>query len=184
MILYSRFYKYPSIYKMLFSTLLSTPAGAMAVLASNQKLCALQFVDEGSLEQKLELLAKQLQVSITPQKNAIIDLVETQLQQYFTGNRKEFTVPIEIQGTLFQKLVWNELQTIPFATTRSYSEIASAIGKPGSHRAVGKANGANRFVIIIPCHRVIYIDSTVGGYNGGIARKQWLLHHEKQFMST
>ena len=132
----------------------------------------------------MQVLGKQLQATITPQRNAIIDLIEAELQQYFTGNRKEFTVPMEIQGSLFQKLVWNELQTIPFAATRSYSEVASAIGKPGSHRAVGRANGANRFVVIIPCHRVIYIDSTVGGFNGGIARKQWLLHHEKQIMNT
>ncbi len=156
----------------------------MIALADNKKLWALQFVEDGSLEQKLQVLGKQLQATITPQRNAIIDLIEAELQQYFTGNRKEFTVPMEIQGSLFQKLVWNELQTIPFAATRSYSEVASAIGKPGSHRAVGRANGANRFVVIIPCHRVIYIDSTVGGFNGGIARKQWLLHHEKQIMNT
>ena len=156
----------------------------MIALADNKKLWALQFVEDGSLEQKLQVMGKQLQATITPQRNAIIDLIEAELQQYFTGNRKEFTVPMEIQGSLFQKLVWNELQTIPFAATRSYSEVASAIGKPGSHRAVGRANGANRFVVIIPCHRVIYIDSTVGGFNGGIARKQWLLHHEKQIMNT
>ncbi len=169
---------------MLFSNILYTPVGAMIALADNKKLWALQFVEDGSLEQKLQVLGKQLQATITPQRNAIIDLIEAELQQYFTGNRKEFTVPMEIQGSLFQKLVWNELQTIPFAATRSYSEVASAIGKPGSHRAVGRANGANRFVVIIPCHRVIYIDSTVGGFNGGIARKQWLLHHEKQIMNT
>ena len=129
----------------------------MIALADNKKLWALQFVEDGSLEQKLQVLGKQLQATITPQRNAIIDLIEAELQQYFTGNRKEFTVPMEIQGSLFQKLVWNELQTIPFAATRSYSEVASAIGKPGSHRAVGRANGANRFVVIIPCHRVIYL---------------------------
>lgn len=169
---------------MLFSKILSTPVGAMIALANNKKLWALQFVNEGSLEQELQLLTKQLQATITPQKNAIIDLVETELQQYFMGKQKGFTVPIELHGSLFQKLVWNELQTIPFAATRSYSEIACAIGKPRSHRAVGRANGTNRFVIIIPCHRVIYIDSTVGGYNGGIARKQWLLHHEKKIIDA
>lgn len=169
---------------MLFSKILSTPVGAMIALANDETLCALQFVDQGSLEQELQLLAKQLQTTITAGNNPIIDLVETELQQYFIGKRKQFTVPIEIEGSLFQKLVWNELQTIPFAATRSYSEIACAIRRPGSHRAVGRANGANRFIIIIPCHRVIYIDSTVGGYNGGIARKQWLLHHEKKIINA
>lgn len=167
---------------MLSSKILSTPLGSMIALASDKTLWALQFVDEGSLKQELQLLAKQLQVAMIPQENAIIDLVEMELQQYFMGKRKEFTIPMEVQGSLFQKLVWNELQTIPFAATKSYSEVASAIGKPGSHRAVGRTNGVNRFVIIIPCHRVIYIDSTVGGYSGGIARKQWLLHHEKQII--
>lgn len=169
---------------MLFSKIVSMPVGSMIALASDKKLLRLQFVDEGSLEQELHLLEKQLQATIIPQKNTIIDLVETELQQYFMGKRKEFTVPIETQGSLFQKLVWNELQNIPFAATKSYSEVAAAIGKPGSHRAIGRANGANRFVIIIPCHRVVYIDRTLGGYNGGIARKQWLLHHEKKIMNA
>lgn len=170
--------------KILHSKILSTPLGTMIALASDKNLYALQFVDQGSLEQELQLLAKQLQTTITSHKNAIIDLIETELQEYFMGKRKEFTVPLEIHGSLFQKLVWNALQTIPFAATRSYSEIACAIGKPGSHRAVGRANGTNRFPIIIPCHRVIYIDSTLGGYTGGIARKQWLLHHEKKIMNA
>lgn len=162
-------------YKILF-----TPIGSMIALASEEKLCALQFVDEGALEQKMYLLTKQLQATVTLQKNVIIDSIERELQLYFAGKLKQFTVPINIQGSLFQKLVWNELQNIPFAATKSYSEIASCINKPNSHRAIGRANGTNRFVIIIPCHRVIYIDSTVGGYTGGIARKQWLLHHERQ----
>lgn len=162
-------------YKMLF-----TPIGSMIALASDKKLFALQFVDEGALEQKMHLLTKQLQATVTLQKNGIIDWIERELQLYFAGKLQQFTAPINIQGSLFQKLVWNELQNIPFAATKSYSEIAFCINKPNSHRAIGRANGANRFVIIIPCHRVIYIDNTVGGYSGGIARKQWLLYHERQ----
>lgn len=168
----------------LSSKLFSTPLGNLIALANEKKLCALQFVDEGALEQKMYVLARQLQATINPECNAIIDLIERELQQYFSGVLTEFTVPIDIQGSAFQKLVWNELQNIPFAATRSYSEIACSINKPGSHRAIGRANGANRFVIIIPCHRVIYIDSTIGGYNGGIARKQWLLHHERQTVGS
>lgn len=164
----------------LSSTILFTPIGLMIALADEKKLYALQFVDEGTLEQKMALLTQQLQATIHLQKNVIIDWIEKELQLYFAGKLKHFTVPIYIQGSLFQKLVWNELQNIPFAATKSYSEIASCINKPGSHRAIGRANGANRFVIIIPCHRVIYIDSTIGGYIGGVARKQWLLHHERQ----
>lgn len=158
----------------------STPLGSMLALATDKNLCALQFVDEGALEQKMHILAKQWQGTIHLRKNVVIEGIERELQQYFAGELREFTIPLNIQGSLFQKLVWNELQKIPFAATKSYSEIASCIDKPGSHRAIGRANGANQFVIIIPCHRVIYIDSTIGGYTGGIARKQWLLHHERQ----
>lgn len=165
---------------ILYSKIFSTPLGKIIALANEKKLCALEFVDEGALEKKLHLLTKQLQLTIHPECNAIIDVTEQELQQYFSGVLKEFTVPIEIQGSPFQKLVWSELQNIPFGATRSYSDIARSIKKPGSHRAIGRANGANRLVIIIPCHRVIYIDSTIGGYNGGIARKQWLLHYERQ----
>lgn len=165
---------------ILCSQIFSTPLGNMIALANEKKLCALQFVDEGALEQKMHVLARQLQATINSQRNAMIDVIEQELQQYFSGALKVFTVPIDIHGSPFQKLVWKELQNIPFAATRSYSEIACSINKPGSCRAIGRANGANQFVIIIPCHRVIYIDSTIGGYNGGIARKQWLLHHERQ----
>lgn len=168
---------------VLYSKIFSTPLGNVIALANKKKLCALEFVDEGALEQKVHVLTRQLQATIYPECNTIIDLIEQELQQYFLGVLQEFTVPIEMQGSPFQTLVWSELQNIPFAATRSYSDIAHSINKPGSYRAIGRANGANRFVIIIPCHRVIYIDSTTGGYNGGIARKQWLLHHERQIVS-
>lgn len=163
---------------MFWSKILTTPLGSMIALANEKELYVLQFVDEGFLEQKMQVFTKQLQAKIVPKQNGIHDWVEEELQQYFAGALKNFTVPIDTHGSLFQKIVWNELQKIPFAVTKSYSEIACAIGKPGAHRAIGRANGANPLAIIIPCHRVIYVDSTIGGYSGGIARKQWLLHHE------
>ncbi|MGL4347923.1 MAG: methylated-DNA--[protein]-cysteine S-methyltransferase [Chlamydiales bacterium] len=169
---------------ILYSHIFSTPLGSMIAIANKKNLCALQFVDEGALKKKIHLLAKQLQATINLQQNVVIDVVKRELQLYFEGKLKKFTVPIDIQGSLFQKLVWSELQNIPFAATKSYSDIACCIDKPGSHRAIGRANGANRFVIIIPCHRVIYIDSTIGGYTGGIGRKQWLLHHERQTVDS
>ncbi len=84
-------------------------------------------------------------------------------------------------GTQFQQTVWQNLLKIPYGQTRAYLELAQTIAKPKSCRAVANANGANRLVIIIPCHRVITVNNKLGGYNGGLERKIWLLNHEKQF---
>ena len=106
--------------------------------------------------------------------------VNSQMNEYFAGKRTEFRIPIDATGTDFQMQVWNRLQEIPYGVTTSYERIASSIGKPGAPRAVGRANGDNRFAIVIPCHRVIRSDGTVSGYGGGIWRKKWLLSHEQK----
>ena len=101
-----------------------------------------------------------------------------QIEEYFQGRRKEFDLPLEIRGTVFQKDVWNALRTIPFGETRSYGEIARALSKPGASRAVGAANAANVLPIIIPCHRVIGADHGLTGFGGGLDTKRWLLDFE------
>lgn len=101
-----------------------------------------------------------------------------QLAEYFDGQRKEFTVPIEQQGTLFQQKVWKELCNIPIGKTISYLQLAKRIGNAKSIRAVGTANGRNNVCVIVPCHRVIGSDGSLTGYGGGLWRKQWLLEHE------
>jgi len=101
-----------------------------------------------------------------------------QLDEYFHGTRREFHVKLENKGTDFQKKVWNELRRIPFGIKASYGEIASRIGQPKAARAVGNANNRNNIVIIIPCHRVIAGDGGLGGFGGGLWRKEWLLKHE------
>ena len=102
----------------------------------------------------------------------------TQLDEYFRGTRQEFSVPLDIQGTDFEKQVWNAVAAIPYGTTRSYLDIAKTIGNPKAVRAVGLANGKNPLPIIIPCHRVIGSNGSLTGYGGGIWRKKWLLKHE------
>lgn len=92
---------------------------------------------------------------------------------------KEFKTPLFFQGSPFAKMVWEELQRIPFGATRSYAQIATAIGRPTAFRTVARANGANQIAIVIPCHRVINSDSAFGVYGGGILRKGWLINHEK-----
>jgi methylated-DNA-[protein]-cysteine S-methyltransferase len=104
-----------------------------------------------------------------------------QLDEYFKGKRKRFTVKLRPQGTEFQKKVWNQLMSIPYAKTLSYKDVAQAIGDERAVRAVGGANGRNPIGILIPCHRVISHDGTLGGFGGGLWRKKWLLNHEKKF---
>ncbi|MBW7838533.1 MAG: methylated-DNA--[protein]-cysteine S-methyltransferase [Chitinophagaceae bacterium] len=103
-----------------------------------------------------------------------------QLDEYFSGKRMNFTVPLQANGTDFQKSVWHELSKIPFGKTVSYMDIARRLHNPGSIRAVGSANGKNPISIIIPCHRVIGSDGSLTGYGGGLWRKKWLLDHENK----
>ena len=102
----------------------------------------------------------------------------TQLQEYFAGERKTFDLPVRLSGTPFQQSVWQALQRIPYGETRSYRDIAEAIGNPKAVRAVGSANNRNPLFIIIPCHRVIGSDGSLVGYGGGLAMKQFLLDLE------
>ncbi len=102
-----------------------------------------------------------------------------QLQAYFAGELRDFSLPLRPHGTTFQRRVWNALERIPYGATASYGDIASAIGAPGSARAVGAANGANPLPIVVPCHRVIGSDGTLTGYGGGIEMKRRLLELER-----
>ena len=110
--------------------------------------------------------------------NAVCAEAVRQLAEYFDGNREDFELPLELEGTEFQRQVWTELTSIPFGQTVSYADLARAIGKPTAVRAVGAANGDNPVSIIVPCHRVIGSDGGLTGYGGGLERKEWLLRHE------
>jgi methylated-DNA-[protein]-cysteine S-methyltransferase len=101
-----------------------------------------------------------------------------QLGEYFTGSRREFDLPLRMQGTEFQQRAWRSLMQIPYGKTRSYGEQAKSIGNPNASRAVGLANGRNPIAIVVPCHRVIGADGSLTGFGGGLERKRWLLAHE------
>jgi methylated-DNA-[protein]-cysteine S-methyltransferase len=101
-----------------------------------------------------------------------------QLGEYFRGERREFELPLRLQGTEFQRRAWRSLLAIPYGETRSYAEQAKHIGNPKASRAVGLANGRNPIPIVVPCHRVIGADGSLTGYGGGLERKRWLLAHE------
>jgi len=103
-----------------------------------------------------------------------------QLASYFAGELTAFDLPLALAGTPFQKRVWAELRRIPYGHTISYQELARRVGNPKASRAVGSANGQNPVAVIVPCHRVIASDGTLGGFGGGLDRKEWLLNHEKR----
>lgn len=165
---------------MLVYSKIETPLGEMTSGSTENGICLLDFDKESRLKREFGTLEKHFGVSAVEGTNEHMELLRQQLAEYFTGERKEFSIPLDIQGTPFQIAVWNELMTIIYGTTRSYHEQSVALGKPEAIRAIANANGANRISIIIPCHRVIGSDGSLTGYGGGLERKKWLLEHEKK----
>ncbi|WP_104686742.1 methylated-DNA--[protein]-cysteine S-methyltransferase [Helicobacter felis] len=106
------------------------------------------------------------------------------LEHYFKGILYDFNLPLDLAGSSFQKQVWQALQAIPYAQTRSYAQIATQIAKPKAYRAVGNANHANPCPIVIPCHRVVRASGDLGGYGGGVDIKAWLLTHERSCVKS
>ncbi len=158
--------------------ILETPLGRMVAIADNKALYFLNFIDL-NLEHEIKRLERKVKTTITPGSTEPIDSIKAELDQFFEGTLKEFKTPMCLVGTPFQISVWEELQKIPFGETRSYLDIATAIGKPTAYRAVAQANGANLIPIVIPCHRVVNHNGDLGGYSAGLGRKKWLLNHEK-----
>ncbi|MBE0636363.1 methylated-DNA--[protein]-cysteine S-methyltransferase [Candidatus Bipolaricaulota bacterium] len=165
-------------------TRIQTPLGPMLAVANDEGLCLLEFVDRRMLETQLDHVRSQLDVSLLPGANPLFASVRDQLSEYFAGTRREFDLPLVVAGTPFQKAAWEALRAIPYGQTRSYQEQAEAIERPTAIRAVARANGDNRFAIIIPCHRVIGKDGSLTGYGGGIWRKQYLLELELRHSSA
>ncbi len=166
-------------HKVLKAYWIDTPLGPMLAVADDEALYLLEFVNRRGLEKEIERLKTRTKLSIIPGKSNPIKQIEEELEKYFSGKIQEFKTPLLLIGSEFQKRVWEELQKIPKGETRSYAQIAAAIGKPSAFRAVALANGANQFAIVIPCHRVINSNGDLGGYGGGVKRKEWLLKHER-----
>ena len=159
---------------------IETPLGPMLALADDRGLVLLEFIDRRGLERELQALQRKLGRSILPGAHRYLEQIDRELTSYFAGRSLEFETPIAMGGSAFQRAVWNALLKIPPGTTRSYADIASAIGSRAAVRAVGRANGDNPLCLIVPCHRVIGADGTLTGYGGGLWRKQWLLDHERK----
>jgi AraC family transcriptional regulator of adaptative response/methylated-DNA-[protein]-cysteine methyltransferase len=157
---------------------MTTPLGPMVAAATEDALCLLEFADRRMLELQFRRVRRYFDAFFIPSSNAILQKLTRELDQYFDGKRKQFTVPLSVPGSEFQKSVWERLKIIPYAETKSYREIATELGAPNSVRAVARANGDNRIAIIIPCHRVIGSNGDLTGYGGGLWRKRRLLEIE------
>ena len=168
--------------QILKASWLDTPLGPMVAIASDDALYLLEFVDRRGLEREVERLRQRTKSAIIPGTTAPIVSIEQELNDWFDGRLRVFKTPLYLMGSPFQQSVWEALCRIPYGETRSYLEQASAIKKPSACRAVANANGANQLAIVIPCHRVINSNGELGGYGSGIARKQWLIDHEKQHL--
>jgi methylated-DNA-[protein]-cysteine S-methyltransferase len=149
----------------LFTIFISTPLGVMVASACDEGVRLLDFVDD----------AKYVQNG----SNRHLDKLKIELAEYFEGKRREFTAPLAPTGTSFQMSVWETLQKIPYGQTVSYAAEAEMLGRASAVRAVASANGKNPISILIPCHRVIAKDRSIGGYSGGIWRKEFLLELER-----
>lgn len=157
---------------------LDTKLGPMIAIADEKELHLLEFIDRRGLEKEVENLRIKLKAIIIPGLAPPIEMVEKELTLYFEGKLKNFKTPLFFQGSDFQKKVWENLKKIPHGETISYLNLAKKIGNDMAFRAVARANGANQIAILVPCHRVINENGELGGYGGGIARKQWLIEHE------
>jgi methylated-DNA-[protein]-cysteine S-methyltransferase len=148
----------------------ASPAGALLLAASERGLAILSFHPEEALtHSKAEFV----------RNDAAVAPYAKELQEYLAGKRRDFDMPLDLQGTDFQLRCWNQLLKIPYGDVITYAELARRVQSPNGFRAVGHANGQNPIAIIVPCHRVIASDGTLGGYGGGLPMKQWLLDLEK-----
>ncbi|MCH9621728.1 MAG: Methylated-DNA--protein-cysteine methyltransferase [Chlamydiia bacterium] len=165
--------------KKLYSTKIKSPIGDLFILSDESCLYLLEFDNEERLNKQLLTLQKQLPFKIIEGCPPPLKSIEQELEQYFCGKLKNFKTAYKLFGTPFQQKVWKELINTPFGTTKSYQKQAHNIGTPKGFRAVANANGRNKLSIIIPCHRIINANGKLGGYGGGLWRKEKLLALEK-----
>lgn len=160
-------------------TWLESPLGPLLAAADSRHVVLLEFTERRMLETQFDTLRRRFKAAIVPGESALLLKLKQELMEYFDGRRKRFSVPLNYPGTPFQQKVWDELLKIPYGETRSYEDIARAVGSASAVRAVGQTNGLNRICVVIPCHRVVNKDGKLGGYGGGLWRKQALLTLEQ-----
>ncbi|ALV32494.1 methylated-DNA--[protein]-cysteine S-methyltransferase [Streptomyces sp. CdTB01] len=151
-------------------TVTDSPYGPLTLVAEDGTLCGLYMTDQRH---------RPPQETFGDRDDGLLGEAKDQLNAYFSGELTEFTLELHLHGTPFQRTVWDQLRRIPYGETRSYGELADALGSPGASRAVGLANGKNPIGIIVPCHRVVGADGSLTGYGGGLPRKRRLLDFER-----
>jgi methylated-DNA-[protein]-cysteine S-methyltransferase len=161
----------PQKFMNLSFKIIDSPIGKLKLVASDKGLAAILWEDDDPRRVRLK------EVVENP-TNAILIQTEKELEEYFSGTRSTFSVPLDTHGTEFQKNVWNALLKIPFGETRTYGQLAKELGHPKAMRAVGAANGRNPAAIVVPCHRVIGADGKLTGFAGGLEAKAHLLNLE------
>lgn len=160
---------------------IDTPLGGMIAVADDQALHLLEFTDRKALVPQLAKVSKAAKGRVGLGRTGVSGETARQLSEFFAGNRARFNLPLAPHGTDFQRRVWDALCRIPAGQTRSYTELARAIGQPTATRAVARANATNGIAIVIPCHRVIGADGTLTGYAGGLWRKEKLIAAEAAY---
>jgi AraC family transcriptional regulator of adaptative response/methylated-DNA-[protein]-cysteine methyltransferase len=166
---------------MLKADWIKTPLGDMVAVSDKNCLHLLEFSDRKALPAELKKLRDMVKGDIGLGRYGATDQVERELQLFFGGECERFETPLAMHGSDFTKSVWRALRDIPAGVTRSYSNLATQIGRPSATRAVARANGANQIAILIPCHRVIGADGSLTGYGGGLWRKQKLIEIEQTY---
>lgn len=163
---------------MLHQTTMQTPIGELVLVAS----------DTGLREIRLPLGDRPPRRPTGEADTPVLAEVRLQLEQYFDGERRDFDLPLDVDGSPFQREVWDALVRIPYGATESYGQLAERVGRPGAARAVGGANGRNPLPIVVPCHRVIGASGALTGYGGpsqeGLDMKRWLIDHETAAVSA
>lgn len=156
-----------------------TPLGRMVAVATERGLCLLEFADRRMLETQVARLRRRLGSPIVPGESEVLAATRAELEAYFRGELRRFTLPLAPLGSPFQLVVWEHLAAIPYGATTTYEALARAAGRPGAARATGRAVGDNALAIVLPCHRVVGRDGRLTGYGGGLWRKERLLALER-----
>ena len=154
------------------------PFGVLTVVGSDLGIRYVMFNNDAH-PKPLE----RLHISETEIHDSVNDAV-TQLEEYCDGSRRDFDLPLDLQGTEFQVAAWRALADIPYGRTASYGQQAASIGRPKAVRAIGGANGRNPVAIVLPCHRIVGADGSLTGFGGGIVVKKWLLDHEQSILHS
>ena len=162
----------------LFLDWLDTPLGTMVVLADARALHMSEFVDRKALPRQMARVRTLADRPVVVGRTGVTERFAGEVKDYFAGELQDFATPLALNGTAFQRSVWEGLRALPYGSTASYAELAAGIGKPKAVRAAASSNAANALAIIVPCHRIVPKAGGVGGYAGGPQRKAWLLAHE------